>query len=472
MQRRLLVHRSSSTVGPPTNIYDSEKNREIYMTVEDFEWFDVPPCLPHEKPLVELWNDQYMPENTPLPNDGAAALLKIQKILSNFPDDVLARWEETMSKVVPQLMVESYTLDMMIMMELIQYFKVMKSHEEEHLQFAEGMSGCQQMSRTFRKADLRGVALDKRYDKCLDVTTINGFAIWLCVIRRLAARGLFWFGVECKTWVWINRATWKRSKEEPEGDVEKTEVQEANTVMERFAFLALLLNLGNRPWVVEQPVSSLFPHALVIKILFGVLGVITIRVDHGSYDEDDAPVKPLKLMGGDTPWLPQVARLADNSTRRMRLVDTKRFKGQDGKMVSQVHGKKHELSESEHYCEAFTKAVVDAYLEWRYFGDDDYMFVAHSGLPETGSASSVTLRRRVDPNRDINQAPKAEESQIEPLIESQIESQIEIQTGEQQAHEAWAEESQQIIDEPGTSTKEIVLPVHKRPWAPGVLGSC
>ena len=222
----------------------------------------------------------------------------------------------------------------------------------------------------------------------------------------------------------------------------------------------------------------------------GVLGAIAIRVDHGSYDEDDAPVKPLKLMGGDTPWLPQVARLADNSTRRMRLVDTKRFKGQDGKMVSQVHGKKHELSESEHYCEAFTKAVVDAYLEWRYFGDDDYMFVAHSGLPETGSASSVTLRRRVDPNRDINQAPKAEESQIEPLIESQIESQIEIQTetivvlesqiesqieiqtGEQQAHEAWAEESQQIIDEPGTSTKEIVLPMHKRPWAPGVLGSC
>ena len=92
MQRRLLVHRSSSTVGPPTNIYDSEKNREIYMTVEDFEWFDVPPCLPHEKPLVELWNDQHMPENTPLPNDGDAALLKIQKILSNFPDDVLARW--------------------------------------------------------------------------------------------------------------------------------------------------------------------------------------------------------------------------------------------------------------------------------------------------------------------------------------------------------------------------------------------
>ena len=133
--------------------------------------------------------------------------------------------------------------------------------------------------------------------------------------------------------------------------------------MERFTFMALLLSLGNRPWVVEQPVSGLFPHALVIKILFGVLGAITIRVDHGSYDEEDAPVKPLKLMGGDAPWLPQVARLADNSDERFRLVHTKRFKGQNGKMVSQVHGKKHELRESEHYWQAFTKAVADAYLE-------------------------------------------------------------------------------------------------------------
>ena len=35
-----------------------------------------------------------------------------------------------MVKVVPQLRVESYSLDMMIMLELIQYFKVMKSGEE------------------------------------------------------------------------------------------------------------------------------------------------------------------------------------------------------------------------------------------------------------------------------------------------------------------------------------------------------
>ena len=318
----------------------------------------------------------------------------------------------------------------------------MKSHEDEYLDFVEGMSGCQQLSRTLREGNLKGLALDKRYDPCLDLTTLAGFAIWLCAIRRLTARGLFWFGIECKTWVWINRATWKRSKEDPDGDIEKPEVREANIVMERFAFLALLLSLGNRPWVVEQPVSSLFPHALVIKILFGILGAITIRVDHGSYDEKDAPVKPLKLMGGDAPWLPQVARLADNSERRLRLVDTKRFKGQNGKMVSQVHGKKHELSESEHYCQAFTKAVADAYLEWRMFGEDDYMFVVHNGFPSSDSASSVT--RLININRAMERTAQAEESQIESQIESQLESQIESTQG----HEARAEESQQMIDEP------------------------
>jgi len=457
MQRRLLVHRSSSTIGPPTNIYDSETNREIYMRVEDFQWLEVPSS---EKRLVELWNDHCIPDHTPLPDDGEMALLKIQVILANFPDDVLARWAEAMQKFVPELVAQSYTLAMMIMLELIQYFKVMKSHEDEYLDFVEGMSGCQQLSRTLREGNMKGLALDKRYDPCLDLTTCAGFAIWLCAIRRLTARGLFWFGIECKTWVWINRATWKRSKEDPDGDIEKPEVREANIVMERFAFLALLLSLGNRPWVVEQPVSSLFPHALVIKILFGILGAITIRVDHGSYDEEDAPVKPLKLMGGDAPWLPQVARLADNSDERFRLVHTKRFKDQNGKMVSQVHGKKHELSESEHSCQAFTKAVADAYLEWRMFGEDDYTFVVHSGVPSSDSASSGT--RLVNINRAINQTPQAEESQIEST----------------QGHEARAEESQQMIDEPVESQIESQvesqidqLPVRRRPWAAGVLCS-
>jgi len=87
------------------------------MRVEDFEWLEVPSS---EKRLVELWNDHYIPDHTPLPDDGGAALLKIQAILANFLDDVLARWAEAMQKFVPELVVESYTLDMMIMLELIQ----------------------------------------------------------------------------------------------------------------------------------------------------------------------------------------------------------------------------------------------------------------------------------------------------------------------------------------------------------------
>ncbi|MDA8609349.1 hypothetical protein N9L19_00380 [bacterium] len=116
-----------------------------------------------EKRLLELWNEYYIPDHTPLPDDGGAALLTIKALLANFPDDVLARWAGAMQVFVPELIAESYPLDMMIMLELIQYFKVMKSHEYEYLDFVEGMSGCQQLSRTLRQGHLKGVALDKRY---------------------------------------------------------------------------------------------------------------------------------------------------------------------------------------------------------------------------------------------------------------------------------------------------------------------
>ena len=98
------------------------------------------------------------------------------------------------------------------------------------------------------------------------------------------------------------------------------------------------------------------------------------------------------------------------------------------------------------------------------FGDDDYTFVVHSGVPSSHSASSVT--RLVNTSRAVNNTTQAEESQIESQIESQ------------QGHEARAEESQQMIHEPGESQIEsniesqiVELPASRRPWAAGVLGS-
>lgn len=58
------------------------------------------------------------------------------------------------------------------------------------------------MTLEMRKVQLKAVALDKKYDVELDLGTSRGFIKNIYALRRLLKSGLFWQGVECKTWVW------------------------------------------------------------------------------------------------------------------------------------------------------------------------------------------------------------------------------------------------------------------------------
>ena len=165
------------------------------------------------------------------------------------------------------------------------------------LQFVESMSGCQMLSHMLRAEDFTGVALDRRYDPILDIATDEGFKVFRVAQRRLMPHCLAWWGIESKTWVWKGREPFGRTKDVPLGNPGLEQVVEANTVMGRFTFLALVLWFGLRLFIVEQPASSLLNSAQPIEILFEVTSAKLVRVDHGYYDLPDAPVKPLKLMG-------------------------------------------------------------------------------------------------------------------------------------------------------------------------------
>ena len=75
------------------------------------------------------------------------------------------------------------------------------------------------LSHMLRAEDFTGVALDRRYDPILDIATDEGFKVFRVAQRRLMPHCLAWWGIECKTWVWMCRATYGRTKDVPLGKI-------------------------------------------------------------------------------------------------------------------------------------------------------------------------------------------------------------------------------------------------------------
>ena len=97
-----------------------------------------------------------------------------------------------------------YELDDIIIHEFAQSMHFQKSRGQSQHAFhrVEKFSGWAMLTLQMRKAELKAVALDKKYDDKLDLGSTRGFIKNLYALRRLVKGGLFWQGVECKTWVW------------------------------------------------------------------------------------------------------------------------------------------------------------------------------------------------------------------------------------------------------------------------------
>ena len=244
------------------------------------------------------------------------------------------------------------------------------------------------LSQMLRAEDFTGVALDRRYDPILDIATDEGFKVFRVAQRRLMPHCLAWWGIECKTWVWMCRAAYGRTKDVPLGNPALKQVVEANTVMGRFTFLALVLWFGLRLFIVEQPQSSLLNSAQPIEVLFEVTSAKLVRVDHGYYDVPDAPVKPLKLMG-TAPWLQEMNKTIKMKPygQRAKLCDKKRKLMPDGTWSSKWTGKRNEMSESEHYCAGFARELAHCHKCWFNNGQP---FI-HQALPARPSGGSSFL---------------------------------------------------------------------------------
>jgi hypothetical protein len=128
---------------------------------------------------------------------------------------------------------------------------------------------------------LRGMTvtgMDKSVNKQDDLLSSHGFLRAIKNILRLRRHALFWAGIPCSTFVWINRGTSKRSRECPLGCVDAPSAHAANVMTSRWCLLVLLTVARQACWLVEQPASSLLPcHPRVADIVeMGRAGVMPL----------------------------------------------------------------------------------------------------------------------------------------------------------------------------------------------------
>lgn len=340
------------------NILDNKLNRDLYKRLS--RQTDVVPA----RIMLKIMWESYCNEGVcTLDVEYEIALNKVRATLDLFSQDLRSRWFAMLCSVSPRYLDEEYSLAEVMIHLLVCGFKNLLDDRADVLDFAEAMSGCQRMSASLRALGLDGVALDKRYDSDLNFDSVIGFKAFLQAALFLRTRGVYWWAIECKTWIWVSRSTSLRSMDDVYGDCKREDVSSANRCMESFVFIALLLGWSRKVWVVEQPRSSLLPHAEPMLSLFTLHGVKTCFLDHGAFDSTEAPIKPLKLMG-TAPWLDDWTAVATEKSKRDKLTTAKRVKLADGSEKIAYTGKKQQLHLSEHYCEAFCDSAAAKHLKW------------------------------------------------------------------------------------------------------------
>jgi len=85
----------------------------------------------------------------------------------------------------------------------------------------------------------------------------SGYLNAAYAVRRLQGHGLGWFAPVCSSWVFINRASSKRTAANPGGNLDSVHARRGNIMARRTALLCMALVAKRSLFIVEQPISSI-----------------------------------------------------------------------------------------------------------------------------------------------------------------------------------------------------------------------
>lgn len=126
------------------------------------------------------------------------------------------------------------------------------------------------------------------------------------------------FAPVCSSWVWINRSSSGRSVADPLGDQSQPYVVQANVMVARVIYLALLGMCLGLHVIIEQPSSSIMSHHPMFKhfLALSVNKVITVHTVKTWFGMFGGTSPKPTILWGTPSWMPQLQR---------RLVKGKRW---------------------------------------------------------------------------------------------------------------------------------------------------
>ena len=193
-----------------------------------------------------------------------------------------------------------------------------------------------------------------------DIMSVSGFIYAIQLARRQCAGALSHFATVCSTWVWICRASTKRSVLEPLSPFPWSDcVANANNMVARMSLLLMICMGLDAIWVLEQPSSSLMclhPRMVQLKKAMEHLGGPSKRSWWHTHTW-------MGMYGGRTP---KATRLWSNSELVLRLHRTLdrslHFEPEVTASVASdgsVTGNRDEMKESQAYPDAYGVAVSE-----------------------------------------------------------------------------------------------------------------
>eukprot|EP00971_Amphidinium_carterae_P043524 856384-Amphidinium_carterae.1 len=182
-----------------------------------------------------------------------------------------------------------------------------------------------------------------------DFISARGFAAVLALTLRLRKSSVFFSAPVCSSWVWINRATNKRSCSSPLGDVSVESVAKGNKMVSNLAGLCWLLAARGICFVIEQPQSSLLEHHPKWQRLAAVLPLYKVGISMGRFGAET--LKPT-ILYSQCAWLQNLKSYQAQFASPTKQLCIKDHRGVTG-------GK--ELKGSQAYPAGFGQAMVRWY---------------------------------------------------------------------------------------------------------------
>eukprot|EP00435_Cladocopium_sp_Y103_P026133 s332_g6.t1 len=260
-----------------------------------------------------------------------------------------------------------------------------------------------------------------------DILSTKGFLKLIQLVLKTRADGLIHCGPPCSTWVWVNRATSKRSRDSPAGDASVPSVASSNLITCRLVLVLMLAACRYLYTLVEQPRSSLMPwFQLFVKLsqlLANLFGLAWRQTSMSMGSWGGYSPKP-SLLFGTAPWSGGLYRKLTKAQReklRKRLQKkglslVKVYRDQRGR--KRVQGTKA-LKSSQVYPRGYGKEVARLHLSYVAKNKGALREYVAKRFPKEPSQKELLKLFRQAPSIDSEQWQCGDLAQIRDFLREQ-----------------------------------------------------